>query len=193
MTSASRATDKRRSSRGSRRLCWRWPKPGTRLPCARQSATSSSAASSSDLRSDVRRRVDDRGDGLHRGVHRGAVELAQRQEPGGRRGLQGGTTRDRGAGGQDRRGAGAVVDAGDHDGIDQSGRPGIGELAGVEQVDDGGERNRADQFGDVVARGSRSCRRWSRTATWSTLAELRSNRLCSTTLTSLAGDLKRLY
>ena len=84
-------------------------------------------------------------------VDRGTVELTQRQQPGGRRGLEGGTARDCGAGGQHRWGAGAVVDAGNHERIDESGGRWIGELAGVEQMHHGGERNTADQFGDVVA------------------------------------------
>jgi hypothetical protein len=44
-----------------------------------------------------------------------------------------------------------VVDAGDHERIDESGGRRIRELAGVQEVHDGGERNGADELGDVVA------------------------------------------
>ena len=97
------------------------------------------------------RRVDHRGDGVHRRLHRGAVELAEGQQPGGGAGLQGGTARDGGAGGEGRRGAGPVVDAGHHHGVDEPGRGRIGQVAGVEEVDHGGERDRADELGEVVA------------------------------------------
>ena len=45
---------KRRSSRGSAALCWRWPKPGIRSPRRRRLATSSSAASAREPRLEVR-------------------------------------------------------------------------------------------------------------------------------------------
>ena len=150
-TSASRATDRSLSSRGSRRLCWRWPKPGIRLPCARQSATRSSAAADWELLLAARDAsttaamtciADSTAAPWNSPrVRSPAAAAAWRVAP-----------------------PEMAVRAANTDGAPapwsmlatmtasiKSGRRGIGELAGVEQMHDGGERNRADQFGEVVA------------------------------------------
>ena len=62
-----------------------------------------------------------------------------------------GTARDRGPGGEGGRGAGSVIDARHHHRVDQSGRRGIGQLPGEQEVDDGGKRDRADELGELVA------------------------------------------
>ena len=62
------------------------------------------------------------------------MELAQRQEAGGGRGLQRGTTRRSGSRGQHRRRTRTMIDAGNHQRVDESGRRGIRKLTGVEEV-----------------------------------------------------------
>ncbi len=94
---------------------------------------------------------EDGGDLAHRRLHGGAMELAEGQQPGRRRGRKGGASGDRRAGGEHRRRSCTVVDARHHHGVDQPGGRRIRQVPGVEQVEDRRERHRADQLGEVVA------------------------------------------
>ena len=60
-------------------------------------------------------------------------------------------------------GAGPVVDAGHHHGVDEPGRGRVGQFAGVEQVDDRRERHACRRARRGRSRGWRCCRRWSPT------------------------------
>ena len=97
----------------------------------------------------------------HRRLHGGAVELAERQQPGRRRGREGGAAGDRRAGGEHGRRSCTVVDARHHHGVDQPGGRRIRQVARC-RAGRGPTRTapcRSARRGR--SRGSRCRRRWS--------------------------------
>ena len=108
--------------------------------------------------------LDDGGDHLHRVFHGSAMELPEGQQARCRRGRERGAAGYRRAGGEHRRRAGTVVDAGHHHRVDEPGGGWVGQFPAVEEVQHGREWHGADQRRQVVAahrdrvsRGNREC------------------------------------